>query len=137
MKNRIMNKKALLIFLALVVFTGGFLFFYFEGENLLQGEEEISVVDDVSIKGKIYLIEEKSILVAEGIKVEEYDGNTQNLEGEAVWFTVGDDTKIENREGEEIEFDDLKVEEDVEVWSMGPVLESYPAQARAGVIIVD
>ncbi len=136
MKNICKNKK-ILIFLLLAIFLGVFLFFYLGGGDILQHEEEIAMVDEVSIKGKIYLIEENSILVAEGIKTDEYDGNTQNLEGEAVWFTIGEDTEIEDREGEEVSFDDLEVEDSVEVWSVGVVLESYPAQARAGVIVVD
>ncbi len=53
--------------------------------------------------------------------------------------TVNKDTRILKQDGEKVvnaAFDDLKGGQRAQVWFTGPVAESYPVQATAGVILI-
>jgi len=83
------------------------------------------------IKGKIVSISEREVLVAEGLEGEEYDGDIEKLRGNAIWFTIDEETKIKGIEEEDFSLTDLKVGQRVEVWNIGLIMESYPAQGTA------
>ena len=84
------------------------------------------------IKGKIVAISEREVLIAEGLEGEEYGGDIEKLRGNAVWFTVEEETEITGPdEGEFFSLADLEIGQTVEVWDTGFILETYPAQATA------
>jgi len=110
-----MNKKIIIIAVAVVLITTAVLFFR-------PKPEQLEVVQEPEMQGTVLSIENNEILVAEG-------GTLDNLEGQAFWFKIDAKTEIDSQE--EIEVGDL-----VSVWSTGFVLETYPAQASAAKIVV-
>jgi hypothetical protein len=50
--------------------------------------------------------------------------------------TVGEETDLFDREGNVIEFADLKVRDVVDAWFTGPIAESYPPQGTADAVRV-
>ncbi len=84
------------------------------------------------IRGYVFAIEQDTFLVAHDIEGDElYEGDDDRLIGEAVYFTVTDETKFIDPQGENEDYLDLSVYDEVEVWSTEMVRESYPAQAEA------
>ena len=84
------------------------------------------------IQGYILSLEEGSFLVAERLTGEgSYDGNIERLEGAAIVYSVTGGTEFIDQDEEVITFADLRMYDEVEVWSAGAMLESYPAQAEA------
>ena len=81
------------------------------------------------IEGFVYELNEESFLVSEGINSDNYE-ELDDLEGEAIVFSVTDNTKFINSE-EESSFEDLNLKDKVKVWNEGPIMESYPAQTDA------
>ncbi len=79
--------------------------------------------------------EAQSLLVAEGLRTEEYTGNIEELKGNAIYLMVDENTEI-RREETEVYLTDLDVKEKVTIWVTGLVLESYPARGTASKIIV-
>ncbi len=125
--------KKLLAFLVIFVILM-FVFVYF----FVGLDEERDVSGDPDIRGKIYSVSEDKILVAEGLEgdVDDYEGQIDRLQGNAIWFTVPGVVEIEGKKGETLSFNDRELGDMVEVWSTGVVLESYPAQATASFIRV-
>ncbi len=117
-----MNKTLIFIFIALVLGIGVFYLY-----NTSEVEEPLS--EDYYISGEIYSILENRVLVAE-------DGSGKDLEGDAIWVTVEDETDILDYEENSVQFEDLRTGMKVEVWTEGVVLESYPAQGTARKIVV-
>ncbi len=124
-----MSKKFITIITILLLGAGTV---YFYGDI----EEEV-VKEKPHITGYILNIthEAQSLLVAEGLATEEYTGDIEELEGNAIYLMVGEETKI-MKEDTEISLEDLKVGEKVEAWTTGIILESYPARGKASKIIV-
>jgi hypothetical protein len=77
------------------------------------------------ITGKITKIEEKRALIVDETKK---NGNTDDPE--ATWVSMNPDGKLV-RGGESIRFEDLKVGQQVQAWSTGLMLQSYPGQTSA------
>ena len=133
-----MNKKKLFIVLGIIALI---LIVFWVGkppakEPAVEGPTvETPILEEPSrdpyIKGKIISISEQEILIAEGLDGEEYDGDIGRLRGNAIWFTIDEETKIKGVEEEVFSFADLNTGQKVEVWSAGLVLESYPAQGTA------
>lgn len=88
--------------------------------------------------GYIFSIEGNRILVVESLSegVSEYTGEFEELQGEAVWFTITGETEITNVDGFNLEISDLGLNMGVEVYSTGAMALSYPAQAGADRVIV-
>ncbi|WLD92940.1 YobA family protein [Alkalihalobacillus sp. AL-G] len=80
-------------------------------------------LSEQSIKGYISAINAPQILVLEDItkeQLEDFDPNDlSTYHGGAFWIKVKTP-------------DSFKIGQKVEVWTVGPILESYPAQAEAG-----
>ncbi|WP_052703063.1 Gmad2 immunoglobulin-like domain-containing protein [Paenibacillus beijingensis] len=55
---------------------------------------------------------------------------------DAFWFTVNEQTVVQNSEGQHVPLDNISVGAQVEAWHTGTVEESYPAQTAAAKIIV-
>lgn len=89
------------------------------------------------IRGEIYAIKDSRVLVAEGHEGEVYGGDIDKLVGTAMWFTVTEDTELINEQEESLNEEQLEEGMKVVVFSTGPVLESYPAQATAARVEVD
>ncbi len=83
------------------------------------------------IKGKIVAISGNEILIAEGLEGEQYDGDIDKLKGSAAWFAIGEETEITGLEEQVFSSADLEIGQTVEVWNIGVVLETYPAQGDA------
>ncbi len=100
-------------------------------------EDMVGVLGDPYITGYIINITEEaqSLLVAEGLKTVEYTGDIEELEGNAIYLTIDEKTKIRKKDTE-VSLVDLNVEEKVTIWVTGPVLESYPARGTAFKIVV-
>ncbi|MGM0482665.1 MAG: DUF3221 domain-containing protein [Patescibacteria group bacterium] len=122
-------KKTLIIVIAVVVLiiaiTTAFVF--------LRGGDEDTGTDGYSdIKGYVFEITEDSILVAEGLSGSEpYEGDTERIEGNAITYQTTEDTEILSSSGEETDFEDIEIHDEVEVWSTGVMMESFPGQAEA------
>jgi hypothetical protein len=74
----------------------------------------------------------------QGVLIEEHPGEANR--GSKSYVTVLREARLLRRTAsgvERIEFGDLRVGQRAEVWFSGPVLESYPTQATAAVIVVD
>jgi hypothetical protein len=75
--------------------------------------------------------------IAEGwtVRVEE---RPQDVSGSAKGvFRVGEQTNIRRAAGGVARSDELREGQRVRVWVAGPVMESYPVQAAARVIVID
>lgn len=96
-----------------------------------------SPMAEPDIEGFVFSIDDNSILVAEGLfEGDEYDGNTNNIEGSAYTFSITDDTEIVNENGEIVDIGSLRLNQEVYVWHTGEVMESYPMQAEAARIVM-
>lgn len=123
-------KKTLVIILIIVVLliavTTAFVF--------LRGSDSGDDIGDQpsDIKGYVLEMDEDSMLVAEGLSGDDpYEGDIERLEGNAITYQISEDTEILDSSGEEIELSDIELYDEVEVWSTGVIMESYPAQADA------
>jgi len=126
-------QKTIVIIVFILLLGAGTLYFYGNDKDLVS-----DTPNDHYIKGDIISInkEAQSFLVAEGLKVEEYTGDIDELEGNAIHLTVTEETEI--RKGDrEITLLDLITGEKVKVWVTGPVMESYPARGTASLIAVE
>ena len=129
-----MNKNLIIITLIIVLLCSIF---------ILSSQESIQIEDEVNeqenqyyIKGTIYDIDNGRILVAEGLASERYTGNFEDLEGQAVWFSIGNETEI--KYNNEIQsFDNLEIGMQVEVFTSGGMDQSYPEQGSADSIIIE
>jgi hypothetical protein len=75
--------------------------------------------------------------VAEGwtVRVEE---RPQDASGSAKGvFRVGERTEVRRAAGGSARPDDLREGQRVRVWATGPVMESYPVQAGARLVVID
>ncbi len=126
-----MNKVLIFSFLALLVGAGVF-YLYSDTEDYFSEAPE-----DSYITGYIINItkEAQSFLVAEGLKAEEYTGDIEELEGNAIYLALTEETEI-IKEDIEVSLDDLAVGDKVEVWTTGIILESYPARGTALKVVV-
>ncbi len=114
-----MKKLKIIIPIIVLVFLG-FLTIFFLGEDV----EKIPPIffdDNSYIEGYIHSIEENSILVVEDLN---------NIDKNAIWFSITDETEIYSRE-EMIIFFNLQPLQKVKVWNIGPVLDSYPPKGSA------
>jgi len=81
------------------------------------------------IQGSITAAKEEQILVEE---------NAAQASGSAkASLRLTDSTRILHRSGAAARLSDLRVGQWVQAWVAGPVMESYPAQAMAAVIIIE
>jgi len=82
---------------------------------------------DPQVVGKIVQIdgEQKRILVHE-------DGQ----EKPNIWFSFNSFSSLSSEEGQSITFTDFKLEQRVQAWTTGMVLESFPSQAMARKIVL-
>lgn len=55
---------------------------------------------------------------------------------DAYWFTVGEQTRLQNGAGQSVASEQLAVGAEVEAWYSGAVRESYPAQTDAAQIVL-
>jgi hypothetical protein len=102
------------------------------GEGATDHDTQYSTPD---IAGLIYSIEGKTILVVEGI--EDVNISQEEWHGKpAIRYEITTDTIIESEEGEKLTFVDLHIGQKVQVWSYGPIMESYPMQTKAKKIIL-
>lgn len=69
------------------------------------------------------------------ILVEENPAEKHGSDKAAIGLT--DRTKVLRQGGDRVGINELSVGQRVKVWFIGPVMESYPAQAKAGVIIIE
>jgi hypothetical protein len=75
--------------------------------------------------------------IAEGWSVRVED-RPQDVSGSAKGvFRVGARTEVRRAAGGSARADDLREGQRVRVWVMGPVMESYPVQAQARLIVID
>jgi hypothetical protein len=123
-------KKIIYIILGIVVLVG-LLIFISNRANEPQPE-------GADIEGFIFAMEENRVLVAEGLYfgIEEYDGDIDELLGNAIWFTLTEETEIVDRAGNVIEREALELQQGVQVWTTGYILESYPARAEASRMVL-
>ncbi|MFN2565187.1 MAG: DUF3221 domain-containing protein [Gemmatimonadaceae bacterium] len=69
------------------------------------------------------------------VRVEE---RPQDVSGSAKGvFRVGDRTQVRRAAGGTVRADNLREGQRVRVWVTGPVMESYPVQAAARLIVID
>ena len=81
------------------------------------------------IQGAITTVKEKQILVEE---------NAVEVSGSAkASLRLTDSTRILRHSGAAARSSDLRVGQRVRVWVIGPVMESYPVQAMAAVIVIE
>ena len=81
------------------------------------------------IQGAITTVKEKQILVEE---------NAVEVSGSAkASLRLTDSTRILRHSGAAARSSNLRVGQRVRVWVIGPVMESYPVQAMAAVIVIE
>ncbi len=93
-------------------------------------EKQQDLMQEPYINGIIYSIDDNRILVVENIKEDTYKNDIDNFVGNAVWFTINNDSLINSG----LKINDLQLGDRIEVWHSGLVLESYPAQTTAAKI---
>ncbi len=125
-----MERKIIIILITLVVLTIILHFLGFFEKKTPEFKEE------KYIAGNVYEISKKSILVAEGVVTEDYNGRLEDLSGNAGWFKVEENTEITDSNGNSLVLEDIKKDDYVEIWTMGLVMESYPVQATASKIFI-
>jgi hypothetical protein len=101
------------------------------GNDRPEGSDAASVIpsEEPSIRGTITAAGDRSVRV---------EANPADQSGSAkALVRLGSDTPIRFMDGSPAEQDDLVVGVAVSVWFTGPVAESYPVQASAGVVRID
>ena len=123
-----MNKNLIIITLIIVLLCG---IFILSSQESKQVDNEIDEQENqYHIKGTIYNIDNGRILVGEELASERYTGNFEDIEGQAVWFSIGDETEIKYN-NETQSFDNLEIGMQVEVFT------SNPEQGSADSIIIE
>ena len=123
-----MNKNLIIITLIVVLLCG---IFILSSQESKQADNEINEQkNQYHIKGTIYNIDNGKILVGEGLASERYTGNFEDIERQAVWFSIGDETEIKYN-NETQSFDNLEIGMQVEVFT------SNPEQGSADSIIIE
>ena len=126
-----MNKILIISVVILILAIG---FFYFN--NRSENDENQRLTEEPYIVGDIHSVFDNRILIAEDSKGENYTGNIEDLEGNAVWITIDEKTKIMDDDNNVFETDNLQVGLKAKVWLRGVILESYPAQGTGDKIVV-
>lgn len=129
-----MNKNIIIITL-IIIFLCGIFILTFKEPNQINNEID-EQENQYYIKGTIYGIEGKRILIAEGLTSERYTGDFEDLEGRAVWFTINEQTEVKYKSTSQ-SFDSLEIGMNVKVLTSGPMLESYPEQGSADIVIIE
>ena len=123
-----MNKNLIITTLIIVLLCG---IFILSSQESKQADNEINEQkNQYHIKGTIYNIDNGKILVGEGLASERYTGNFEDIERQAVWFSIGDETEIKYN-NETQSFDNLEIGMQVEVFT------SNPEQGSADSIIIE
>ncbi|MGI6335050.1 MAG: hypothetical protein ACOXZN_00970 [Minisyncoccales bacterium] len=123
-----MNKNLIIITLIVVLLCG---IFILSSQESKQADNEINEQkNQYHIKGTIYNIDNGRILVGEELASEGYTGNFEDIEGQAVWFSIGDETEIKYN-NETQSFDNLEIGMQVEVFT------SNPEQGSADSVIIE
>ena len=123
-----MNKNLIIITLIVVLLCG---IFILSSQESKQVDNEIDEQENqYHIKGTIYNIDNGRILVGEELASEGYTGNFEDIEGQAVWFSIGDETEIKYN-NETQSFDNLEIGMQVEVFT------SNPEQGSADSVIIE
>jgi len=123
-----MNKNLIIITLIVVLLCG---IFILSSQESKQADNEINEQkNQYHIKGTIYNIDNGRILVGEELASERYTGNFEDIEGQAVWFSIGDETEIKYN-NETQSFDNLEIGMQVEVFT------SNPEQGSADSVIIE
>ena len=123
-----MNKNLIIITLIIVLLCG---IFILSSQESKQVDNEIDEQENqYHIKGTIYNIDNGKILVGEELASEGYTGNFEDIEGQAVWFSIGDETEIKYN-NETQSFDNLEIGMQVEVFT------SNPEQGSADSVIIE
>jgi outer membrane lipopolysaccharide assembly protein LptE/RlpB len=88
---------------------------------------------------------EPELAISQGYIVDKADGtvivtaykvNGENAYVDAYSLRINEQTKMTTTMAQAVSFDELKIGMEVEVWTKGPVAESYPMQAAAAKIII-
>jgi len=123
-----MNKNLIITTLIIVLLCG---IFILSSQESKQVDNEIDEQENqYHIKGTIYNIDNGRILVGEELASEGYTGNFEDIEGQAVWFSIGDETEIKYN-NETQSFDNLEIGMQVEVFT------SNPEQGSADSVIIE
>lgn len=123
-----MNKNLIIITLIIVLLCG---IFILSSQESKQVDNEIDEQENqYHIKGTIYNIDNGRILVGEELASERYTGNFEDIERQAVWFSIGDETEIKYN-NETQSFDNLEIGMQVEVFT------SNPEQGSADSVIIE
>ncbi|GEM_PF-6365535 len=118
-------------YIIIVLLVGLFLAYgFYSSDEVIDPDREGS-----TLEGIIYELEEDRFLMAEGIFSEEYQ-DPGDLQGDAAYVTVTEETEIVDINGEPTDFENLEIENKVYVWVEGPLMESYPMQGEAAKIEV-
>ena len=123
-----MNKNLIITTLIIVLLCG---IFVLSCQESKQVDNEIDEQENqYHIKGTIYNIDNGRILVGEELASEGYTGNFEDIEGQAVWFSIGDETEIKYN-NETQSFDNLEIGMQVEVFT------SNQEQGSANSVIIE
>ena len=123
-----MNKNLIITTLIIVLLCG---IFILSSQESKQVDNEIDEQENqYHIKGTIYNIDNGRILVGEELASERYTGNFEDIERQAVWFSIGDETEIKYN-NETQSFDNLEIGMQVEVFT------SNPEQGSADSVIIE
>lgn len=123
-----MNKNLIITTLIIVLLCS---IFILSSQESKQADNEINEQkNQYHIKGTIYNIDNGRILVGEELASEGYTGNFEDIEGQAVWFSIGDETEIKYN-NETQSFDNLEIGMQVEVFT------SNPEQGSADSVIIE
>ena len=123
-----MNKNLIITTLIIVLLCS---IFILSSQESKQVDNEIDEQENqYHIKGTIYNIDNGRILVGEELASERYTGNFEDIEGQAVWFSIGDETEIKYN-NETQSFDNLEIGMQVEVFT------SNPEQGSADSVIIE
>ncbi len=133
-----MNKTSIIV-IAILILGAANLYFYSQrpvNEDVTDRDMiKIERLGEAYVTGTIYDIVDDRILIAEGVKDEDDFGIM--FEGEAIWLSLNEETKIINQEGDLLYNNEkIVIGKSVKAWTTGVILESYPAQGTAHVIMI-
>jgi outer membrane lipoprotein-sorting protein len=92
---------------------------------------------EADITGLIFSVDENRVLIVADIETVDMPYEEWFEQGNrAIWFTIGNKTKIQFADGKKATASDLKEGQKVEAWTDGATMKSYPEQAGAQKIVI-
>jgi uncharacterized protein DUF3221 len=105
-------------------------------EQVPKGDHDTSAPTSSVPTSAPYIVGTVTAADGERIRVEENPADESGSAKASIRIVPGE-TTIVRRSGERVKAEDIRAGDRVAVWVRGPVMESYPVQARGEVIVIE